>query len=200
MAPQIVEVELANVDAADADRSALDVVEAQQQTRQRGLAGAGVADDGDGFAGFDAETHVAQHPVLVFVGEPDVIEFDGRRAFGKRRGAGAATRSAAGVSSSLKTRSLAAMARLQDVVFVAQILNGAEETQAVLKERDQHAERQMRRADPEPSIGEQQGQREHAEKFHHRIKPAVGWIASLKASMWSRLTAVELAAAALLRD
>ena len=34
-----------------------------QQRDDRGLAGSGVADDGDGFAGFDGEGHIAENPV-----------------------------------------------------------------------------------------------------------------------------------------
>ncbi len=72
--------------AANADDAALHFVEAQQQTGNGGFASAGVADHRDGFAGLDAEADVAQHPVLIFIGEPDVVEFDGgdRRA-GKPR-------------------------------------------------------------------------------------------------------------------
>ena len=62
-AAQIVEIHVADVDAVDADRALLHVVEAQQQRDDRGLAGAGVADDGDGLAGFDGEGDVAENPV-----------------------------------------------------------------------------------------------------------------------------------------
>ena len=40
------------------------------------LPGPGGADDGDALARRDAERHVAQHPVLAPVGEPDVVEDD----------------------------------------------------------------------------------------------------------------------------
>ena len=62
--------------------SALDVVEAEEQRDQRGFSGAGVADDGDGLAGGDAERDVPEDPVVfggfgfVGVAEPDIAEFD----------------------------------------------------------------------------------------------------------------------------
>ena len=142
--PQLQRIELANVHAADADRALLHIVEAQQQADERGLARAGVAHDGDGLARLDAEADVAQHPVFVLVGEPDVVEFDARAAAsGTARGA-AGGRISAGVSSSLKMRSDDAMARLQDVVLLAQILNRAEEAQPILQKRHHHAQRQRR--------------------------------------------------------
>ena len=54
----------------------LHIVEAQQQIGQRGLAGAGMADNGDGLAGLNREADVLQHPFLAVVGEPDLVEFD----------------------------------------------------------------------------------------------------------------------------
>ena len=69
--------ELADIDAADFDGAALDVVEAQKEVGERGLAGAGVADDGHGFPGADGEADVAEDPILVLVGEPDVFKGDG---------------------------------------------------------------------------------------------------------------------------
>ena len=57
------EVHLLHVDAVDFDRALLYIVEAHQKRDNRGLAGAGVADDGNGFAGFDGEGDVAENPV-----------------------------------------------------------------------------------------------------------------------------------------
>ena len=77
-----VHVELADVDAVEQNLAALDFVEAQQELNRGGLAGAGVADDGDGLAGLDVEGDVAQDPVFVLgigaavIGEPDVAKFD----------------------------------------------------------------------------------------------------------------------------
>ena len=73
---QLVERQLADVDAVDGDAAAVDVVEPQQQVDDRRLAGAGRPDDADALSGFDRERHVAQHVVLVVVREPDVVEGD----------------------------------------------------------------------------------------------------------------------------
>ena len=68
MPAQIVEGEFAQFDRTrlsdHANVAALDIVEAQQKIGERRFARAGVADDGDGLAGLDAETDVAQDPVL----------------------------------------------------------------------------------------------------------------------------------------
>ena len=47
------DLELADVDAVEQDPPFLDVVEAQQKLDQGGLAGAGVADDGQELTGAD---------------------------------------------------------------------------------------------------------------------------------------------------
>jgi hypothetical protein len=51
VAAQVARIELANIDAANSDGPALDIVKPQQQTDERGLAGAGVTDRRDGLAG-----------------------------------------------------------------------------------------------------------------------------------------------------
>ena len=53
--PQLRQIHVADVDAVDANRALLHVVEAQQQRDDRGLARAGVADKRDRFAGIDGE-------------------------------------------------------------------------------------------------------------------------------------------------
>ena len=58
VAAQLFQMEIADVDAADADAAALDVVKTQQQAGDRGFARAGVAYDRDGFARFNSKAHV----------------------------------------------------------------------------------------------------------------------------------------------
>ncbi len=163
----------ANVDSADADGSALHFVESQQQTGNRGLARAGVAHHGDGLAGLDAEADVAQHPVLVFVGEPDVVELHGGGRSRKGRGLGGRL-DLHGRVEQLENALGRGHGGLHDVVLFAQILNGAEESHAILEESHQHADLDSAAADAESAVGQQQRQRQHAQKLHHRIKPAVG--------------------------
>ena len=81
-------IEVLNVDVVDGDGAALDVVEAADEVDDGAFAGAGGADDGEGLAGFDAEGEVFDDPVFVFVGKPDVFEFDGAVEFGGDDGGG----------------------------------------------------------------------------------------------------------------
>ena len=70
-------------------RPAVDVVEARQQADDGGLAGAGRAHERDALARLDREADVAEHAVLVLVGERHVLERD---AAAHRRAAGSAAR------------------------------------------------------------------------------------------------------------
>ncbi len=64
---------------------------------------------------------------------------------------------------------------LQDVVLLAEVLNGPEEAQAVLQEGHHHAQREARRGCVrEAAVGQNAGQRQHGDELHHRIEPAVG--------------------------
>src|SRR6185312_8517093 len=54
-AAQIAQVHLPEIDSIQTNASALDVIKTQQQGDDRSLAGAGVADDSDGFSGFGCE-------------------------------------------------------------------------------------------------------------------------------------------------
>ena len=81
---QLVERHLADVDAVDQDPAAGDVVEAQQQVDDRGLARARRADDAHPLARLHLERHVLEHVVLVVVGEPHVLEDDMASSAGAR--------------------------------------------------------------------------------------------------------------------
>ena len=63
VAPQFVQIHFAYVHTIDADRSLLHVIKAQQQGKDRGLARAGVSNDGYRLSGLDGERNVAEHPV-----------------------------------------------------------------------------------------------------------------------------------------
>src|SRR5207302_2842795 len=161
-------------DAVDSDRAFLDIVETQQKRDERGLAGAGVADYGYGFAGFDGEGYVAENPV----------ERDRRRPFGSGTGRSArphtgfilhmvlagfklavgepdvvefdATSAFGALRHSgrdylhgrvqqLENALAGGHGRLQDVVFFAEVHDWTEKPQSVLDEGDQHAQRRHRR-------------------------------------------------------
>ena len=78
---------VADVLPVDQDRAALDVVEAEQQPRDRRLAGARRADDGDGLAGRHLEADALQDLPLRIVGEMHVAELDLALADDERLGA-----------------------------------------------------------------------------------------------------------------
>ena len=63
--------------------------------------------------------------------------------------------------------------RLQDVVFLAQILNGAEEALRVLDEGDEHAERDGTAHNAASADPDHQGDRDGTEYFDHRIVEGV---------------------------
>ena len=75
-------VNFADVDAVEEDLTALHVVKAEKQRDESRFACAGMADDGDGLAGSDAERNIAKNPIVIgefgFVGvaEPDIAKFD----------------------------------------------------------------------------------------------------------------------------
>ena len=73
-------IERLDVVTADLDRAALRVEEAQQQPRNRGLAGAARPDDADLLAGGDSEGQpVMGGAAPAGIGEPDILERDGRK-------------------------------------------------------------------------------------------------------------------------
>ena len=68
---------VAEVDAIDLDRAALRIVEPAQQLRERGLAGAVLADDRERRTGGNREVEAIEHrPVAARVRKRDVAEAD----------------------------------------------------------------------------------------------------------------------------
>src|SRR3989304_1281493 len=65
-----------DVRAVEEDAAPLGVVEPWDERRQRRLAGAGVADQGDDAAGVDLEVDLREHGALGLVAERDVVEDD----------------------------------------------------------------------------------------------------------------------------
>ena len=74
LAAQCRAVPVAHVDALDAQRTAVHVVETLQQLNERGLAGAGGADDGDGLAGLRLAAKVVDDGLVRRVAKLDVVE------------------------------------------------------------------------------------------------------------------------------
>ena len=132
--PQFQRIDLAHVDAADADAAALDVVEAQQQVGECRLARAGVARPRRSSRRVRCGTDIAAGP------SPRLYTRTIRdRTRWRIASGGVAAWPGAMIESGrvqqFENRSEAAMARLQDVVLFAEVLNRPEETHPVLKER-----------------------------------------------------------------
>ena len=120
------------------------------------------------------EAHVPQHPVLVLVGEPDVVELDARGARrGRGRGRGAAI-ARLGVSSSLKMRSEDAMADCRMLYFSLRSWMGRKKRSPYWKKATTTPSVSAPRANAEAAVGEDARQRQHGEELHHRVEPAVG--------------------------
>ena len=64
VAAQLLFVPLADVDAVDEDRAALDIVKAAERRNDRRLAAAGGADQSDFFAGAHAKGNVFEHRLI----------------------------------------------------------------------------------------------------------------------------------------
>ena len=87
-AAQLIELQVAYIDALDEDRALLDVVEARHELRQRRLARAGAADDRDGRAGRDVEVDTRHDWTVPVVAKGDVVEVDRATTGRKRLGVG----------------------------------------------------------------------------------------------------------------
>ena len=74
-APQVRLLDLVDVDAVVADLAVLDIVEAVDQVRDRRLAGAGGADEGDLLAGLRVQLDVVQHHLLRHIAEIDAVQY-----------------------------------------------------------------------------------------------------------------------------
>ncbi len=164
-----------NVDAVEQNLAALHVVETQQQGDQRGLAGAGVADDRESLAWLDAERDIAKNPVFVggfghiAVAEPDVAKFDfaaGRiEAYALRGGI-----DGDGLVQQLEDALGSGHGGLQDVEFFAEVLNGAEKARGVHREGREHAEAEAAGEHAVAAGPVDQSDRRDAEKFDSGIE------------------------------
>src|SRR5579871_5464729 len=133
------EFELAHVYPPDSNRSSLNVIEAQDKACKRSFPCPGMPNHSNGLARLDPKTHVPQYPILILVGEPNAIKFDGTGAGVNRR------RLRRGANRDRRIQELEhTLGRshrgLQNVVLFTQVLNRPEESQAILKKGYQHAD------------------------------------------------------------
>ena len=199
VAAQRGEIEFAEIDAIEADGSGGDVVEAHHQAGQGGFAGAGVTDDGDGLAGLDGEGDVFQDPLDVgesgeflrafgrigdavdefflfrsqlLVGEPDVMELDAVRSVAGA-GIGGADDFRRGIEQ-LEDAFAGGHGGLQDVVLVAQVLDGTPEALRIHVECGQHADGDGAGEDAESATPDDEGDGDRGEDFDRGVVERVG--------------------------
>src|SRR5260370_24442107 len=127
------EIELADVNSTNPNGSALNFIEAQQQAGERGLTRARMSHHRDRFARLNTETEIVKYPVLVFVCEPNTVEFDGGGCGRKGRWQAwrlNASRSIKQLENTVRRRPR----RPQNGGFIAEILNRPEEALSILTE------------------------------------------------------------------
>ena len=175
---QFLHIEQPYVHAVQQNLPALNVVKAQQQRDQRGFPGSRVSHDREVLPRFDAERNIAQHPVFVLrffhvaVREPHVAELD----FSARRNLDLRIRICVdgdGLVQQLENSFGCGHRRLQDVEFLAQVLDGPEEALGEHGELDQNAEREGVAQNPVSAgpVDERDGRK--TQEFHRRIEQRV---------------------------
>src|SRR6185437_2094052 len=170
---ELAQVPLAQVQAVEKDAALLDVIEAQEEAGDGGLAGARMPDNRQARAGLGDEADVAQDPILALVGEPDVVELDAAS-----RGEGR-TRNRRGLEGDGSVEQFenalgAGHRGLQVVVLIAQILDGAEEALNILDKGEDNADGERAVHDAQAAEPEHEGHRQDAEKLDHRVVDGVG--------------------------
>src|SRR6185312_12524600 len=74
--PQLIAPQSRDVDAVEGDPALIQLVEAQDEVDERGLAGAGGTDDGNGVAGLGHQREVLDERLLRLISEGDSLELD----------------------------------------------------------------------------------------------------------------------------
>src|SRR5260370_5484954 len=139
-AAQVLEIDFADVNAVEQDLAALNVVEAKEERDERGFAGAGVADNGEGLAGLDAEGDIAEDPIVFArigngaITEPDVAKFDFAAGIFEANGVGR-RRNVGGLIEQLENALGGGHGGLHDVEFFAAVLDGAAEARGGHREQ-----------------------------------------------------------------
>src|SRR5216684_3882987 len=136
LAAEILQVNQANVLAVEEDLAALNVVKAEQEGDESGFASAGVSHDGDGLAGGYTERDIAQNPIFlgrlsdVTVAEPHVAKFNFAAGMVERNGVGVRIDRNRLVQK-LEDALGGGHRGLEDVEFLAEVLNGTEKALSI---------------------------------------------------------------------
>src|SRR5690348_12158186 len=179
LAPQVLQLEQANVLAIQKNLAALNVVEAGEQGNQRGLAGSRMAYNRESLPRLDAERDVAENPVLVcgfrniVVAEPDVPKLDFAARLHQRHCVRVRLNRHRLIQK-FEDALRSGHGGLENVEFFAEVLNRPEEALRVHSEFDEHADCQNTMQNAIASIPENQGDRGIAQELDRRIKERVG--------------------------
>ena len=192
--PQFLQIPLPHIHAVHQNLAALHVVEAQQEARERGLAGAGVADYCDGLARLDRQLNVPEDPILLFVREPNIAKLDppGLRAGcdgrnGLRRRLDCDRR-----VEQLEDALGAGHGALQNIVLIAEVLDGLEEALGILNKSHQDADGQSRPEHLVAAVPENQRHCGGTQHLHRGIKQRVGVDGIEEGNLVGCVDAVEL--------
>src|SRR6266403_827191 len=175
---QILQIDGSNVLAVEKNLAALNIVKAQQQGDQGGLAGAGVSHDGEGLPGLHAKRNISQNPIFVgglrsvAIAEPNVAKLDLAERMIERDGIGIRfdqNRFIQQLEDALGSRHRG----LQDVEFLAEVLDRPEKALGEHGEGSQNAEAERAGENAVPAGPIDQGDGGEAEKFDRRIKKSV---------------------------
>src|SRR5215467_6757817 len=83
---ELLQIEISNIGSTDSNCPSLHFVKTQEQARECSLPCPGMPDDGDRLTRLNSEADVAEHPIVIFIGEPNPLEFDRGWRFWKRLG------------------------------------------------------------------------------------------------------------------
>ena len=138
-----------------------------------------MTDDRKGLARFDAERDVAQDPIFVrrfgniAVAKPNVAKFDFAARLDERDGVGIGLDGDRLVEK-LENALRCSHGGLQDVEFLAEVLNGPEEALGIHCEFDKHADGEGAMKYAITSVPENQSNGGKAQEFHRGVKERVG--------------------------
>src|SRR5581483_10965078 len=166
-------IKFPDVNAVNQHAPAAYIVETQQQAEDGCLAGSGMAHQRDGFPGLYGEAQVFEHPLFAVVGEPNVLKLDASFSLTQGRRPGGRLNSHRSIQQ-LENTLGAGHSRLQDIVFLAEILDRAEYAERILHEGHQHANGHFPGEDPIAAVDEQRRHSEGSQPFYGWIKQAMG--------------------------
>ena len=166
------ELPLPHVETLDEHAATRHVVKPHEQTRQGRLARTGVPDDCYRLARTNGEIDVLEHPVLVRIGEPDVVEAETSVGAFRQLRVGRRRDGDLGIEKleyPLRRRHRA----LEDVELLREIADGAEELLRILHESDEPAQSECAQKNLPASVPDDERDRDGAQDLDRRIEEGI---------------------------